>query len=430
MGEKPSESFHARLDALAPQGDLGVAVSGGGDSVALLLMATEWASRTGRRVEAATVDHRLRPESGAEAEAVASLCDRLGVSHEILTWCAPPDAGNLSAAAREARIALLGDWARRRGLAFVALGHTLDDQAETVLLRLARGAGVDGLSGMAARVRRDGVVWIRPLLDARRDDLREYLRDAGAAWAEDPSNDDDAYARIRMRRLIADSADFSAEGLAAAADRLRDQRAALEWLATEFADRALRWGVLGEAWLDLAALAPAPEDTRLRVAGGALREISGAAYRPRQSALAPLLAELMEAESGSRTLHGCLVAWAHGAAAICREPSAASEEIEATENALWDRRWRIRPGVEGARIARLGEAGEAALAALRKCGAWEAPEDWRAAPRAARLASPALWRDGTLIAAPLAGYGPARATLAPTADAWRPSRRDDPFHDR
>ena len=166
------------------------------------------------------------------------------------------------------------------------------------------------------------------------------------------------------------------------------------------------------------------------MAGGALREISGAAYRPRQSALAPLLAELMEAESGSRSLHGCLVAWAHGAAAICREPAAALDEIEATENALWDRRWRIRPGVEGARIARLGEAGEAALAALRKCGAWEAPEDWRAAPRAARLASPALWRDGTLIAAPLAGYGPARATLAPSADVWRPSRRDDPFHDR
>jgi tRNA(Ile)-lysidine synthase len=143
--------------------------------------------------------------------------------------------------------------------------------------------------------------------------------------------------------------------------------------------------------------------------------------------LAPLLAEMTEAESGSRTLSGCVIAWDRGVATICREPAAATDVREATAAQVWDSRWRIETDLAGVRIARLGEDGEAALAALRRRGVWEAPAEWRAAPRAARLASPALWAGDALAAAPLAGFGPARATLARAANGWRPSRRDDPF---
>ena len=129
-----------------PPGPVAVAVSGGGDSVALLLLLQETGARP---LAAVTVDHGLRPESAAEAAAVAALCSARGIAHTLLRWEEPAGAGNLQARAREARRRLIGDWARGRGIGAVALGHTLDDQAETFLLRLARGSGVDGLSGMA-----------------------------------------------------------------------------------------------------------------------------------------------------------------------------------------------------------------------------------------------------------------------------------------
>ncbi len=425
MGGGIAETISRRLDALAPDGRVGVAVSGGGDSTALLLAARDWAARTGRTLEAATVDHRLRPESAAEAAGVAELCGRLDLRHEILAWTDQPGRGNLPAAAREARIALLGEWARRRGLAAVAIGHTLDDQAETVLLRLSRGAGVDGLSGMEENVTRDGVAWIRPMLMIRRETLRAYLRAAGVSWIDDPTNDDENFARTRMRALIERNPDFEADGLAATASRLQSQRAALEWLSDDFAARALTWGALGEAALDLGELRRAPEDTHIRLFARVLRCISGAAYRPKQVALAPMMADLMGG-AGVRTLHGCLASSTGDLATICREPAAAVERLPVVDGVVWDGRWRIDGAPPGTIVARLGEDGEAALAALRRSGDWTAPEAWRAAPRAARQASPAIWRENALVGAPLAGFGDARATLVECAQEWRVSRRDAP----
>ena len=140
----------AAVMARAPAGPVGVAVSGGSDSTALLALVRAWAEAEGRSVLAVTVDHRLRPESAGEAGVVAELCARLGVGHATRVWADAPGRGNLQASARAARQHLIGAWAREAGLAAVALGHTLDDQAETVLLRLARGSGVDGLAAMRA----------------------------------------------------------------------------------------------------------------------------------------------------------------------------------------------------------------------------------------------------------------------------------------
>ena len=161
----PAFCIHAALDRLA--GDLpamGIAVSGGGDSVALMHMVAEWAR--GRRIMVATVDHGLRPESAAEARQVSRAARALGLPHATLLWQRGTETGNLMANARDARLRLLSGWAQRNNLSAVALGHTADDQAETLLMRLARGSGIDGLASMAEWRDRFGIRWLRPMLGA------------------------------------------------------------------------------------------------------------------------------------------------------------------------------------------------------------------------------------------------------------------------
>ncbi|MGB7244318.1 MAG: tRNA lysidine(34) synthetase TilS, partial [Sulfitobacter sp.] len=146
-----------------PPRHLGVAVSGGGDSVALLCLLQQFCAAQDIRLFAVTVDHGLRAEAAAEARTVAGLCATLDVPHDILQWTDWNGVGNLQSRARDARYRLMSDWARNREISMIALGHTADDQAETFLLRLARRAGVDGLSAMANRVEHHGMIFCRPL---------------------------------------------------------------------------------------------------------------------------------------------------------------------------------------------------------------------------------------------------------------------------
>lgn len=232
--------FAADLDALLePAGRLGIAVSGGPDSLALLLLAA--AARPGQ-IEAATVDHGLRPESPAEAAMVAEVCSRLGVPHAALTvrWTEPP-AANLQAQARKARYDLLGPWARERGLAAVATAHHADDQAETLLMRLARGAGLPGLGGARRRRKLDGgVQLIRPLLDWRRAELGRIVASAGLTPVDDPTNRDPRHDRSRFRGML-DRAEWAdPERLAASANWLAEADEALDWALAPLLDSRLK----------------------------------------------------------------------------------------------------------------------------------------------------------------------------------------------
>lgn len=221
--------FAADLDALAPPGSRsGIAVSGGPDSLALLLLAA--AARPGS-VEAATVDHGLRAESGDEAAMVASLCETLGVPHRTLLadWAEPPTA-NVQAEARAMRYRLLNQWAMDRGLAAVATAHHADDQAETLLMRMLRGAGVGGLG--ATRARRalsEQVLLVRPLLGWRKAELQQLVADAGVTAVDDPSNRDPKHDRARIRQWLAEAEWADPARLAASASALRDADEALDW---------------------------------------------------------------------------------------------------------------------------------------------------------------------------------------------------------
>ncbi|OYW63439.1 MAG: tRNA lysidine(34) synthetase TilS, partial [Bosea sp. 12-68-7] len=193
----------ALFSDLAAERSLLVAVSGGPDSVALLALLADWSREPGRPcLAAATVDHGLRPDSAAEAQGVAALCARLGVTHRTLRWEGDKPRGRLQERARAARYALLAAEAENAGRAVVVTAHTLDDQAETLLMRMARGSGPSGLAGMRGRVVRDGTVLARPLLGVPKTRLIATAQARGLPVIEDPSNGDPRFARARWRALM------------------------------------------------------------------------------------------------------------------------------------------------------------------------------------------------------------------------------------
>lgn len=366
---------------------LGIAVSGGSDSMALMHLVQEWAGA--RHVQAATVDHGLRPESAQEAVLVGKAADRLGIAHEILLWQRGDGGGNLMAAAREARLRLLADWAGRRGLEAVLLGHTQDDQAETVLMRLARGAGVDGLSGMAASRWSHDMLWLRPMLGMRRIDLRDWLRGREIGWIDDPSNDNPDYERVRVRKAMA-LLQLSPAALAQTADNLAMARSALQDFSARVCQGAS--ATHGALHLSLNEFSDAPEDVQRRILVAALRWMTGAAYPPRRGRVAN---GLMAIRTGRTfTVEGVLLRCRADRIELIREPAAAKRAAAARPDgqggAIWDGRWQISGLSPEDRVKAVTTAPLSDL-------------HWRASGLSydEAAASPGVWRDGRLIAAPL-----------------------------
>ena len=371
---------------------LGVAVSGGSDSLGLLHLAAEWSAQTGIPVCAATVNHGLRAEASDEAVGVAAICATLGIPHDILLWQGWDGAGNLQDQARRARIGLMAGWAGLRGIDAVALGHTADDQAETVLMRLARGSGVDGLSGMAPWRRALGVEWARPLLGVRRAEIRAYLTRRGQVWADDPSNEDDHYTRVKMRKALAvlEGLGIDAAGLGGTAARMRSARQVLEQAAGEAA-REIGRVQAGDVLFERGPLMALLAETRMRLLAHALAWVASADYRPRQADLTRM--EALLAAGTSCTLHGCQITVTPGLVRIAREYQAV-RAVSGPVGQVWDQRWQLSgPETNGLRVAALGAHG------LAECA------DWRETglPRPSLLASPAVWFGAALVAAPLAG---------------------------
>lgn len=323
----------AALDRLAGGlTGLGIALSGGGDSVALMHLAARWARGRNIRLAAATVDHGLRPESAAEAATAGQAAAALGLDHAVLRWDGS-GSGNLMDRARRARLRLLADWARAQGLAALALGHTRDDQAETLLMRLMRGAGIDGLSAMAPRREAEGMLWLRPLLDLGREDLRHWLRHIGASWVEDPTNDDPRFDRVRIRQAMT-GLGLEAQALALSARHLAQARVALnDGLAPLLSTAGVRLGSLSLDGRGFAAL-PAEQRRRLILAGIAF--VTGADYPPRRTGTEHALAELA---AGRRvTLDGALLD-PGPRMLIHREAGAATGAR--LDGDIWDNRWKI-----------------------------------------------------------------------------------------
>ncbi|WP_133487775.1 tRNA lysidine(34) synthetase TilS [Aliiroseovarius marinus] len=388
----PAQTFEIALDRARQRGPvsrLGLAVSGGSDSMAMMILAADWAKGTGAKLQVATVDHGLRPEAAAEASWVAARCAELGLPHDTLTWAGAP-SGNVQNAGRTARYDLLGKWALQCDLDAVAVAHTADDQAETFVMRLARGSGVDGLSAMQDDWVAQDMRWLRPVLAASREGLRQVLTDRGVGWIDDPSNTDTRFERVRVRKAMEDLArlGLDRDRLVGTALRMAEARKALSQAAIEAAE-ACAEVELGDVVFDAAAYVALPTETRHRLLSAAIRFVSGAAYRPRYDALKEVEAQVLDGKR--RTLSGCTLDLIAGQIAIGRELNAVRSET-AYPGAVWDGRWGLT-GPANTQVRALGEA-------ISDCPNWRETGQ----PRSRLMATPALFDGDQLMAAPAAGF--------------------------
>lgn len=274
--------FAADLATLWPEGErLGLAVSGGPDSLALLLLAR---AALPDRIEAASVDHGLRPDSAREAAMVAELCAAYGIPHRILT--VKLARGNLQDKARAARYAALGKWMAERGLGALATAHHADDQAETLIMRLNRGSGVAGLAGVRARgvVPGTNLALLRPLIGWRREQLAGIVKASGLEPVQDPSNEDPKFDRARIREALKGADWLDTKAVAASAAHLADAEAVMQWAARREWDEAV---TVGEG--SIRYVPKAPGAIRIRVLA---RAIGMLGVEPRLGSVAQLIQRL------------------------------------------------------------------------------------------------------------------------------------------
>lgn len=381
---------------------LAVAVSGGADSLALCLLAHGWATARDGAVVGLTVDHGLRAESAAEATRVAAWLAARGIAHRVLRWHPPASLSNVQAMARAARYDLLFTWCKNDGCLHLLTAHHCEDQAETLLLRLARGSGLDGLAGMAASREVMACRLLRPLLAVPRARLAALLRRADQGWVEDPSNRDPAYARTRLR---ASAAVLAREGLSAArlartAGHLGRARAALEEGVTRLLAGAAWLHPAGFAVVDPAALAEAPPEIALRALGRLAATVGGADHMPRLERLARLDDAMRAGLLAGRTLGGCRFVRRRNLVVVCREPAAVQLPLPALFGAAlrWDDRFVVTltpraPG--GLTVGALGAT---------EFGKRATPTDRQTIPPAARATLPALRDLVGIVAVPHLNY--------------------------
>jgi tRNA(Ile)-lysidine synthase len=284
--------------------------------MALMLLLADWAKRERLEPPAALiVDHGLRAGSGKEAALVADWAGEHGVKAHVLKRSGPRPRANIEEKARAARYALMGEWCVKHGGGALFIAHTLDDQAETFLLRLGRGSGVDGLSGMRPQAPVPvkgfpGIVLLRPLLEFRRAELRAYLEFRGVGWLEDPMNADPRFARTRIRGAVPalEAAGVPASRIARAAAHLARAREALEAETETFLAAHARVLPDGGTLIDAGALGRARREIGLRALSTVLIRVSGQARRPRFEGLEGLFDALAGGNFvKARTLHSCRV---------------------------------------------------------------------------------------------------------------------------
>ena len=330
--------------------------------MALTLACDEWARARGASVMALTVDHGLRPESAGEAAQVARWLGPLGIAHHVLYWRGEKPAGNLQATAREARYALLTAYCRAHNIAFLLTAHHQEDQAETFLLRLARGSGVDGLAAMSACTGRDGVTLLRPLLDTPATELHAYLAARGQAFLSDPSNHNPAFDRVRLRQAAPALAalGLTAPRLAKTAATLARARAFLEAeTAAQLANQCRLYAEGYVVWKPRKL----HEELTLRMLAAVLRQVGGKTVRPRLDDLTRLHSAVFDASFTGATLHGVECRPWRGVLLFLRELQGISGPVglRADETAIWDGRFHLTraagPDCDVAALdpARLGE---------------------------------------------------------------------------
>ena len=324
----------------------GIAVSGGSDSIALFHIITEWEAENKPEIFVASVDHGLRSESKAEVEFVKKICEMKGVKHFSLkpTMNISEAQGNLQDNARSARYQLLRNWAISNDLQSILVGHTLDDQEENLLIRFLRGSGVDGLASMENMVVRNEILWIRPLLKYRKEELRNYLRNNNYSWIDDPSNHDDKYQRVKIRKLLKQlkSDSLIAPNFVKTADHMLRASKLSKEISKHNSKTLLSFNDVGQITFEVEKFSELFEDTQFRILSGIISWFSGKFYKPRFSQLENMHNKILNDKFTSATLGGTVFKKQNGTLTFTRELASIEENcLVKDEKFIWDNRWLI-----------------------------------------------------------------------------------------
>ncbi len=407
-----------------------LAVSGGADSMFLMVMAGHWRRARGRLdfpLHVATVDHGLRAASDAEAVWVKAQAGELGLPAHILAWSGDKPETAIQAAARTARYDLLSGLIERLNLpnpTGLLVGHHLDDQAETFLMRLARGSGIDGLAAMPAEralAGDRGVLLRRPLLGLGKSEISATLTRLGVAWLEDPSNANPAFERVRIRNALGVLEDLGvgADAIATSARRLARGRAALEHATRELIGRALDLHAGAFAEIAVPAFDAAPDEIRLRLLQYILERFGAGGEPVRLVQLEELTDRLSAGPAAAATLGGCHIERRGEAISATREPGRLGLPVltlSPGDERIWDNRFRVscaagHPGPVEVRaltadaLRQISKQVSKQVRGRGPDGSTAGARGKLALPRRAVLTLPAFWRGDRLLAVPHPALG-------------------------
>ncbi len=394
--------FGTALEAIAcfeEEPFLAVAVSGGPDSLALAILADRWARQRGGAICALSVDHGLRPESGAEIGALRGWLSARAIRHEVLVWEGQKPDTRIQERARAARYRLLAGWCRDHGCLHLLTAHHREDQAETHLIRARAHSAADGLAGMSAVRELDGCRLLRPLLEFGKARLTALLEAERQPFIIDPSNRNPVFERARLRgeESLADLAALSLAIRSLGRARVERERIRDAWLA-----RAVTLHSAGFGAVDADLLRAAPSDIAERLLAAVAAAIGGSAYPARRERVARLYEMLTAGASGGHTLAGCrFVRW-RGHILVMRELAAAEDPVRLSPGAglWWDRRFRVRLPAAASGPVTIGYLGQARAAGVDR---WAAPRHGANLPRLVHTVLPTAWDEAGIAAVPALG---------------------------
>ena len=398
----PSECT-ALFKILKPHKCIALAVSGGPDSTALMVLCALWAKarKSAPDILVLTVDHGLRSESAVESTRVAEWAERLGLKHKILRWHGEKPTTNIQAAARDARYTLMIDVCLRADIGVLVTAHHLEDQAETFLLRLARGSGVDGLGSMETVSHQYGIKLVRPMLAVPRARFRASLKAIGHPWLSDPSNENERFARVKVRGLqpALDDLGMTSARLVATAQRMRAAQEVLERAADRLARDAVTLDPAGYCVIKHEKICNAPHDTALRVLSRCLMSIGGKSDRPRYSRFEALLSAITDDARCRRTFWGCRIVRRGDGLWVWREAGRNGlprNTLEIGKTIIWDGRFEVQFGDCAIEF----EDDELIVRALEEDGWAQVRHLTKSVPAALGRTFISIWLGNRLVAAP------------------------------
>jgi tRNA(Ile)-lysidine synthase len=405
------EYFNRRMSELVKSSDVepvAAAVSGGSDSMALALLAHSWGQAAGQQIIALTVDHGLRAEAKLEALQVGDWLSKRGIGHEILTWSGEIPKSAVQAGARDIRYQLMAEYCLSHDIPSLLLGHQLEDQIETLLMRLSKGSGLNGLSAIRPVSERHGISLLRPLLGMTRDQLRTFLTENQQVWIEDPSNEDPKYTRTHLgeiRQSLQQLPGSSLETLALSADRLaRASDALQEIMLTRFNEHC-EISPFGFICFKSSALTGCPAEIGVRLLGHILSLVTCTDNTIRLKAIEKLYTRITVQDFETpETLAGCQIMRVEKKWIVYREPGRDGlPEMSMSQGSsiLWDNRFLVMDTEP--------ETAEADMLSIRRIGSdgWQQlkgqslAKDEANLPVGIRNNLPALWEGQKLVAAPL-----------------------------